>query len=200
LTRTGGLTVETSLTWLGRLTGSPTEGDWRQLLDVYGPLLQAWLARAGVPAADHDDLTQEVFVVLVREVAGFDHRGPGAFRGWLRGILLNRVRDYFRGRAGRAVAAGGTAAGDRLEQLADPGSALSRLWDREHDEYVAARVLERVKVDFAATTWEAFARQVLEGRPARDVAAELGISRNAALVAKSRVLARVRAELAGLDD
>jgi RNA polymerase sigma-70 factor (ECF subfamily) len=58
--------------------------------------------------------------------------------------------------------------------------------------------MERVRVDFAEATWAAFTRQVLEGKSAADVAAELGISRNAALVAKSRVLARVRAELAGL--
>jgi RNA polymerase sigma-70 factor (ECF subfamily) len=189
--------VETSLTWLGRLTAAPTDADWRQLVDVYGPLLGEWLARAGVPPADRDDLTQEVMVVLVREVAGFDRRGPGAFRAWLRAILANRVRQYFRGRAGPAVAAGGSAA-DRLDALADPDSPLSRVWDREHDEYVAARALERVRVDFAETTWEAFTRQVLDGRPAGEVAAELGITRNAALIAKSRVLARVRAELTGL--
>lgn len=186
--------METSLTWLGRLTTAPSDPDWRRLVDLYGPLLGDWLARAGVPPADRDDLTQEVLLVLIREVAGFDRRGPGAFRAWLRTILGNRVRAYFRGRAGRP------ATGDRLEELADPASALSGVWDREHNEYVAAQVLGRVRVDFSETTWEAFTRQVLEGRPARDVAAELGISRNAALIAKSRVLCRVRAELAGLVD
>jgi RNA polymerase sigma-70 factor (ECF subfamily) len=186
--------VETSLTLLDRLTTAPSDADWRRLVDLYGPLLGEWLARAGVPPADRDDLAQEVLLVLVREVGEFDHRGPGAFRAWLRGILANRVRDYYRGRAGRPV----TGAG--LEELADPASGLSQLWDREHNEYVAARVLGRVRVDFSETTWAAFAGQVLEGRPARDVAAALGISRNAALIAKSRVLCRVRAELAGLID
>ena len=81
-----------------------------------------------------------------------------------------------------------------------PASGLSRLWDREHDEHVAARVMGRVRVDFSETTGEAFARQVPDGRPAREVAAELGVSRNAALIAKSRVLCRLRAELAGLVD
>jgi RNA polymerase sigma-70 factor (ECF subfamily) len=189
--------VETSVSLLDRLAAAPSEADWQRLFDLYAPLLGVWLARAGVPAHDRDDLAQEVFLVVVREVGAFDRRRPGAFRAWLRTILANRVRDYFRSRAGRAVGAGGSA-WERLEELADPDSPLSRLWDREHDEQVAARVLERVRVDFAETTWEAFRRQVLEGRPAGAVAAELGISRNAALVAKSRVLARVRAEVAGL--
>ena len=44
--------MQTSLTWLGRLAGEPTEGDWRKLLDVYGSLLRGWLARSRVAAAD----------------------------------------------------------------------------------------------------------------------------------------------------
>lgn len=192
--------METSASLLDRLAAAPSDADWRRLFDLYAPLLRAWLARAGVPAHDRDDLAQEVLLVVVREVGGFDRRGLGAFRAWLRTILTNRVRDYFRKQAGRAVAVGGSNAGDQLAELADPDSPLSRLWDREHDEHLAARAMERVRVDFAETTWVAFTRQVLEGRSAADVAAELGISRNAALVAKSRVLSRVRAELGGLVD
>jgi RNA polymerase sigma-70 factor (ECF subfamily) len=192
--------VETSLTWLGRLTDNPSEGDWKKLLDEYGPLLRSWLTRAGVPFADHDDLSQEVLIVLVREVSGFERRGPGAFRAWLRTILYNRIRDYFRARSNRVSAVGGSDAWNRLDELTDPDSGISKLWDQEYDEHIAARTLERVRVDFTPTTWEAFTRQVIEGRPACDVAKELGISRNAVLVAKSRVLTRIRTELAGLLD
>jgi RNA polymerase sigma-70 factor (ECF subfamily) len=192
--------VETSLTWLGRLTGSPTEGDWRQLLDAYGPLIGGWLARSGVPSADRDDLVQEVLLVVVREVAAFDRRRPGAFRGWLRMILANRVRDYFRGRAGRAVAAGGSEAADLLDGLTDPESAFSAAWDREHDEHVAGVALARVRGDFTAASWEAFDRHALRGQAAKEVAAALGMSVNAVLIARSRILRRVREELAGLVD
>jgi RNA polymerase sigma-70 factor (ECF subfamily) len=181
--------MDTSASLLDRLAAAPSDADWRRLVELYSPLLAAWLARAGVAPHDRDDLSQEVLLVVFREVAGFDRRRPGAFRAWLRTILANRVRNHFRGRP--------TTTSDGLEELADPDSALSRLWDQEHDRHVAARVMERVKVDFADGTWAAFARQVLDGRSAQDVAIELGISRNAALVAKSRVLRRVRAELAG---
>lgn len=192
--------MDTSASLLDRLAAAPSDTDWRRLFDLYTPLLEAWLARAGVPAHDRDDLSQEVLLVVVREVAGFERRRPGAFRTWLRTILVHRVRDYYRGRASRANATGGTAGWEQLEELADPDSALSRMWDREHDEQVAARAMQRARVDFAETSWQAFTRQVLEGRSAKDVAVELGITRNAALIARSRVLARVRAEIAGLVD
>ncbi|MFL5342375.1 MAG: RNA polymerase sigma factor [Gemmataceae bacterium] len=184
--------MQTSLTWLGRLTDDPTEGDWKQLLDGYGPLLHGWLARSGVPAADHDDLVQEVLIVVVGRVAEFEHRGPGAFRAWLRGILANHVRKFFRTRP--------EAPAIDLDAVADPHSELGRAWDREHDEHLAARALRLVEGDFAPATWQAFRRQVIDGRPPAEVAGELNLSLNAVILAKSRVLKRLRMELSGLLD
>ena len=86
------------------------------------------------------------------------------------------------------------------DQLQEPESDLSRAWDREHVEFVARRLLELMEVEFSPTTWRAFRRQVLDGLKPAEVAAELGTSVNAVLLAKSRVLARVRKEGRGLID
>lgn len=184
--------METSLTWLGRLAGDATDADWRRLVDTYGPLLDGWLTRAGVPPADRDDLTQDVLIVVVRRVSEFDHRGPGAFRAWLRGILANNVKKFFRTRD--------TSPAVDLDAIADPESVLGRQWDREHDEHLAARAMRVVEGDFAPATWEAFRRQVVEGQPAAAVAVELGLSLNSVFLARSRVLKRLRSELRGLID
>ena len=184
--------METSLTWLGRLTGSPAEGDWKQLLDVYGPLLAGWLARSGVPAADRDDLIQEVLLVVVRRVSEFDRRGPGAFRAWLRQITVHRLRVYWDRRPA------GDAAPEALTELTDSSSPLSRSWDEEHDRHVVKSLLESLRLKFEPATWRAFERQVQDGAPAAEVAAELGLSVNAVLIAKSRVLQRLREEGRGL--
>jgi RNA polymerase sigma-70 factor (ECF subfamily) len=189
--------METSVSLLERLAGAPTDDDWRRLNDLYQPLLRAWMARAGVPPADADDLVQEVLLVVFREVGGFERRGQGAFRAWLRIILAHRVRDYFRACQHRPTAAGGSDFLRQLDELESPDSALSRLWDRQHDEQVAASLLRRVEGDFAPATWQAFRRHVLEGEPAIRVAQELGQSLNSVLLAKSRVLKRLRQELAG---
>jgi RNA polymerase sigma-70 factor (ECF subfamily) len=55
-----------------------------------------------------------------------------------------------------------------------------------------------VQGDFAPVTWQAFRRYVLEGEPAARVAEELGLSLNSVLLAKSRLLNRLRQEAAGL--
>jgi RNA polymerase sigma-70 factor (ECF subfamily) len=186
--------VETSLSLLERLADRPAEADWRRLDGLYRPLLRAWAQRAGLADADADDLTQEVLLVVVREVATFDRRRPGAFRSWLRVVLANRLGDFFAARRRHARPADSGV----LEQLAAADSELSRLWDREHDQHVAAKALRLVQGDFSAATWQAFRRLVLDGAAPADVAAELGVSANAVLLARSRVLKRLRAELAGL--
>ena len=139
-----------------------------------------------------------MLLVVFREVAGFEWRGNGAFRSWLRTILANRMRDYFRGQKYQPIATGDSDFLRRLDELQSPESALSKLWDREHDEHVAASLLRRVQGDFAPATWQAFRRHVLEGEPAVGVALDLGLSLNSVLLAKSRVLKRLRQELAGL--
>src|SRR6516162_5079240 len=190
--------METSASLIERITGAPTDDDWRRLDDLYRPLLRAWVARAGVAASDVDDLVQDVLLVVIRKIAGFEWRGQGAFRAWLRTILANQLRDYFRGQKYRPTATGDSDVLRRLDELESPDSALSRLWDREHDKHVAALLMQRVQGDFAPVTWQAFHRYVLKGEPPAQVAAELGLSLNSVLLAKSRVLKRLRQELAGL--
>ena len=185
--------METSLTWLGRLVESPSGADWQRLMDVYSPLLSGWLIRAGVVESDREDLVQEVLVVVVRRVHEFEHAHAGAFRGWLRSILANHLKKYFRERAVRPCEFA-------LDELSDPQSGLSQQLDREHDEHLARRMMQVVEQDFTAKTWSAFRRQALEGQRPKDVARELGLSLNAVIKAKSRVLKRLRQELERLID
>jgi len=192
---------ETSLSLLDRLRLQPDKESWQRLVEVYTPLIQAWLRRHGVSPTDAEDLTQEVMTVVVREIPTFKHnQQPGAFRSWLRTIAVNRLRVLWRSRHMRPVATGGSDFLKMLDELEDPDSDLSRLWDQQHDHHVARRLMELVKPQFEPATWQAFRRVVLDGVKAAVAAAELNISVNAVLLAKSRVLSRLRQEIQGLTD
>ena len=194
--------METSVSLLGRIANAPTDDDWRRLDELYRPLLRGWVARVGVPTSDVDDLVQDVLLVVVRKISGFERRGKGAFRTWLRTILANKMGDYFSKQKRLPTATGDSDFLRRLDELESPDSALSRLWDREHDEHVLAEAIKRVQGqgDFTPVTWEAFRRHVTKGEPAVEVAKALDLSLNSVLLAKSRVLKRLRQELAGLVD
>lgn len=191
----------TSVSLLDRVIGQEDRA-WQQLVELYTPLIRAWLRRQAVPVTDGDDLVQEVLTVVFRRVPQFEHNGrAGAFRSWLRSITVNCLRDFWRAKRIRPRdAVGGSDFQQFLDQLDDPGSAMSQLWDREHDLHVMRRLLDRLEPEFTANTWTSFRRVALEGAAPDEVAAELNITVNAVFIAKSRVLARLRQEAKGLVD
>jgi RNA polymerase sigma-70 factor (ECF subfamily) len=187
----------TSASLLDRLRREPDSAAWQQLVRLYEPFIRRWLSAPGL-AGHADDLTQDVLAVLVRELPRFERQRLGSFRAWLRTIVVNRVREHWRRAERRERPEGGTDAADRLAQLADPASGLSRQWDADHDAHVARKLVDLLEPEFTPPTWTAFRRQVVDGKPAAAVAAELGMSVNAVLLAKSRVLRRLREEADGL--
>jgi RNA polymerase sigma-70 factor (ECF subfamily) len=185
--------MNTPLSLIERLRHSGDAASWRRLVDLYTPLIRRWLRRE-VAGADADDLVQEVLGAVLRAMPTFVHSGrAGSFRRWLRTTTAHTLAGFWRGR--RAL-----TPPIAWELLEDSESELSRAWDREHDEFVARRLLDLMESEFSPTTWAAFRRQVVDGQSAAVVAAELGMSINAVLLAKSRVLARLRKEGRGLID
>jgi RNA polymerase sigma-70 factor (ECF subfamily) len=184
----------TSATLLQRLR-DPRDGDaWKRLLHLYTPLIRGWLKRHLPQSADVEDLAQQVFAVVVEKLPAFDHNGrTGAFRAWLRGISVNRLRMFYRSRP-----EAGPDQEPILEQLEDPHSDLSRRWDREHDAHVVRQMLQLIEPEFKSATWRAFCLLVLDDQEPEAVAAKVGLSVNAVFIAKSRVLRRLREELNGL--
>jgi RNA polymerase sigma-70 factor (ECF subfamily) len=175
----------------------PGDADaWNRLAEVYVPLIRRWLRPYMLQAADGDDLVQEVLTTLAHELPRFQVRDqPGSFRAWLRTTTVHRLRTYWQTRRTRPRASGGS---EFLDQLDDPNSDLSRAWDDEHDRHVARSLLDSIRLEFTLPTWQAFEATVRDRRPAAEVAAEMGLSVNAVLLAKSRVLRRLRQKAEGL--
>lgn len=191
---------ETSISLLDRARADAGEG-WDRLARIYEPLLRGWLARFEVLGADGDDLLQDVLLVVSRELPRFEHSGrTGAFRSWLRTILVHRVRDFWRSRQYRPAPTGGSSWALKLEQLVDESSDASREWNLEHDRFVMARLTEQLRPRFEEKTWQAFQRQMFDGQRADVVARELEMPLNSVYVARSRVLAALRREASGLVD
>jgi RNA polymerase sigma-70 factor (ECF subfamily) len=192
--------LSTSVSLLERLRTNPDDGAWERLVGVYRPWIMGWLRRHGLTDSDAEDLAQEVLLVVLRELPFFQHnRRPGAFRAWLRTVTVHRVQDFGRSRRNRPEA-GDRAVLDRLGALEDPASELSRQWDQEHDAHVVRRLVALIEPEFQESTWRAFRAVMLEGETPASAAARLGMSVNAVLLAKSRILARLRQEGQGLID
>jgi RNA polymerase sigma-70 factor, ECF subfamily len=192
---------ETPVSLLETLRHQPDEAAWRRLVTLYTPLLQGWLHRLGVQPADADDILQETLTALFRGLAGFQHnQRPGAFRRWLKRVLLHRLLPFLRARKTGNTTTGAETGLYDWHALEDPRSEPSRRWDLEHDRHVVAQLLAMIQPEFQPTTWQAFVRLGLQGASGEEAGRELGISANAALIAKCRVLNRLRQLAQGLLD
>jgi RNA polymerase sigma-70 factor (ECF subfamily) len=191
-------------TLIGRVRDVNDEGAWGEFWQLYEPLIRQYLRRLNVSPHDAEDLTQNVYLKLRRELPKFklDH-ARGQFRGWLRLMTDNTVRDHFR-QAKRQR--------ERLEDAADYWRAVADSFDegpandaareREWKQNVVETIVQRVRKEFAdrPTLWTCFEQTLIQRRPAKEVAAELGIDKvNNVYVYAHRVLQRVRALRAEYD-
>jgi RNA polymerase sigma-70 factor, ECF subfamily len=171
---------------------------WATLVDLYAPLAHRWCRRSGLGDADAADVLQDVFLAVAAHLNGFKKERSGdTFRGWLRVILRNKVHDHFR-RLGREPGGeGGTEAQLRFARLTEP-EALEDTGTDNSERLLLRRCCDLIQTEFHDHTWQAFWATAVEGRPAPDVAAELGMSSVGVRVAKSRVLQRLREALGDL--
>ena len=187
----------TSASLLARVQAADPQA-WERLTRLYGPVVYRWARQAGLQPEDASDVMQDVFQAVTAKVEAFQEQANGGgFRGWLWTITRNKVHDHFRALKGRAQAAGGTAALERIHELPEqPPGETSESGTIELSN-VRRRAMELVKNDFEERTWKAFWRSAVEGDTPADVAADLGISVWAVYKARSRVLGRLRQELEG---
>jgi RNA polymerase sigma-70 factor (ECF subfamily) len=187
--------VETPVSLLERLRQPSASDAWERFVTLYTPLIYSWARRAGLQAQDAADLVQEVLLTLVRALPGFTYDRHRSFRRWLRTVTLNKWRDLRRRRGGRPLPGDEGA----LAEAAAPDDP-DAFWEAEYRREVVARALRVMQADFQPATWRACWEHVVAGRPAPEVAAELGLTPGAVYAAKVRVLARLRDELSGLLD
>ncbi len=192
---------ETSLSLLDRLANDGSDADWKRMIDIYRPFMFQRISTYPLLVDQAEDIVQEVLMVLVRELRTFQHQRTGSFRTFVRGIVLNQLR-YAMRRAKKTPLVAGQA--DKLaahiEQLADPNSEMSVDFDYQHDKAVFRHAAEIVKGEVKESTWSAFQKHAMYGEEASIVAAELGVSVNVVLLAKSRVTRRIREEIQGMVD
>jgi RNA polymerase sigma-70 factor (ECF subfamily) len=164
---------------------------WQRFVELYSPLLYHWLRGCRLQPADSADLVQEVLVAVLAHVAHFDRQRRGSFRAWLKAIVMSKVHTFLRRRKAEALP-------EALVPSVTPATLAT--WDAEYATTLLARALELVEPEFEPVTWKAFCLLQLEGKSAGQVAAELGVSRNAVYIARCRVLRRLRDEVEHLLD
>ena len=189
---------ETRATLIRRVKDPADTTAWREFVQLYQPLLHAYVRKRGPGGADADDVVQDVFTRLVSALARFDlDHSKGRFRTWLWQVTQSSLADWGRRRTARSKAERRWA---ELEVRRVVTDLVTEDEDAEWLEMYRKRILgaalERVKKASQPTPWRCFEDRVLANRPAAEIAAELGVTANAVYINASRVLSRVRDQCA----
>ena len=183
---------KTRTTLLLRLQTEPDQDAWSDFVDIYSPVVFGVAKRNGLQDADASDLVQDVLQSVFKSLGNYDSR-RGLFRNWLLGVVRNRLNDFRSTRRRAESGSGDTEVHKRLEQIpAAPEMEIEALWDQEYRASVFQWAVKQVRRRFEDSTWRAFWQTRVEGRAARDVAADLGMTEGAVYIATSRVLASLR--------
>lgn len=175
---------------LERARGQDQES-WQLLVEFHAPLVYMWCRMKGLDAETARDVGQEVFAAVVRRIDKFDRNGPrGTFRGWIRTITENKIRDYWRKKNSQHHAAGGSEAFEALREFPEPD--YSKLDDITADKGFLIRVLNYAKEHIKPAHWEVFWQIAVEEKSAAEVADLNGFERAHVYVIKSRVLRQLR--------
>lgn len=190
-----------STTLLTRLRNQEPQA-WERAARIFAPLIVAWCQRQGVTGAAAEDVVQDVFTAVAKNLVTFRRDRPGdSFRGWLATITHNKIRDHYRRQGKQPLGEGGSTHLARIENEPDINRATMSLDSRDDGDerlLIIRRAAELVRGEFEPTTWDAFFLTTTEELPPQVAAERLGISVNAVYKARSRVLRRLREELDGL--
>ena len=187
---------ETRNSLLLRLPDKTDVDAWDQFVSIYQPLVFRLARSKGFQDADANDIVQEVMIAVSKAIHRWDHDPTkGRFRDWLYKIARNLMVNFLRRRKHLPLGQGGSELVRFLNESIDPSteeSESSREFDLEYRRELYLIAARQVRADVRPSTWDAFQRTSLEGMSSIQAADCLGMSEGAVVVARCRVLARLR--------
>jgi RNA polymerase sigma-70 factor (ECF subfamily) len=196
---------QTSTSLLRRAQAEESDA-WQVLVQIYSRRVYRWCRQSGLQPADAANVVQEVLRAVARKLPDFRREKAGdTFRGWLRRITQNKVRDFRRTQARQLDhAVGGTDAHRRIQSLPVPPpicSTASNTSATASNPYLGLsdwgrQLVASVRGEFSERDWRFFWRVVVDGQSAVEVGEEFGVTANAVRLVKMRVLRRLRESMA----
>ncbi len=134
---------------------------------------------------------------------GYD-RTRSSFKNWLCLITRRRIIDHFRRRtkmkSGSVAASDDTTRTDTIARVPDPASLeLDSVWDEEWRKNLVDAAIERVKEKVTPKQFQIFDLSVLKDLPVREVTKLLKVNTAQVYLARHRISALVKKEVARLE-
>ena len=181
--------VATHASLLIRLQDEGDSAAWREFDDRYSELIRSFARRRDLQPADCEDVAQDVMLSLSKVMPGFQYDpSKGKFRSYLKTATLRAIFRISHQRHGEAAL--GTI--EEATRIAEADAAVEEAWELEWQRYHLRQAMRTLESEFNETDRKAFQRYGIDGRDAKETAAELNISVNQVYYAKSQILQRLK--------
>ncbi len=178
-----------------RIRNRQDSAAWTEFDAIYRPLLARFAAASGANPTEAEDVVQHCMTAVHQHIASFEYdKSKGRFKGWLKTLVANRIRNLFRDRKEKradTAAFSGLAAKEQ-----SPEDLFDKIWMDEHLKYA----LGQVRGEVEEKTFLAFKLYVIDERPVEEICAELEINANQVHKAKYRITRRLAEKMAELTD
>lgn len=198
--------AKTRKSLIARLDNWEDQRTWDEFYQTYWRLIYAVAIKAGLRSEEAFDCVQETILSIAKQSKKklYDPE-QGSFKTWLMNMTRWRINDQFRKRKKDTAMVEGEWADDRktavIDRVEDPnGDVLERLWDVEWKKGIADAALARVKAQVSPKQYQIFDYYVIRQWDAGKVQDKLNVSMAQVYLAKHRVGAVLKKELAKLEE
>lgn len=166
---------------------------WRTFDEIYRPMLQRFASACGLSHSDAEDVVQQCMIAIGEHIEGFEYDpAKGRFKGWLRTMVNNKVRNLVRDR--RDYPADNGEFSGLASREESPEEVFDRMWMQQH----LWQCLNLLRGEVDESTFRAFVMHVIDERSVEEVCHELGMKPNLVYTIKWRMTERVAAKMAEL--
>jgi len=198
--------AKTRKSLIARLDNWEDQRTWDEFYQTYWKLIYAVAIKAGLRSDEAFDCVQETILSIAKQSKKklYDPE-LGSFKTWLMNMTRWRINDQFRKRKKDSAMMIGDWENDRktavIDRVEDPnGDVLSRLWNMEWKKNIADAAMSRVKAQVSPKQYQIFDCYVIKQWDARRVQDQLSVSMAQVYLAKHRVGAILKRELAKLEE
>ncbi len=198
--------AKTRKSLIARLDNWEDQRTWDEFYQTYWRLIYAVAIKAGLRSEEAFDCVQETILSIAKQSKKklYDPE-QGSFKTWLMNMTRWRINDQFRKRKKDTAMVESEWADDRktavIDRVEDPnGDVLERLWDVEWKKGIADAALARVKAQVSPKQYQIFDYYVIRQWDAGKVQDKLNVSMAQVYLAKHRVGAVLKKELAKLEE
>ncbi|MDA3924027.1 MAG: sigma-70 family RNA polymerase sigma factor [Kiritimatiellae bacterium] len=183
---------QTRYTLLQRACDLHDEQAWEEFVGHYRRFIFYILQEMGVAAGDIEDVAQQVFLSLTKDLSRYD-QSRARFRTWLSTVIRNAALVYFRKRKSSRERIRIFGEEQNMESLAQPSDIDQRI-EQEWAAYVANLAMMRVREVFQGQAVEVF-ELGLDGLSVTDIAEKTGLAVASVYTLRKRVKKRLYLEI-----